>query len=85
MGGNFLPFQLIVCSFADESEQYDAFTYSTTFTQFASTASNGISLEQIHNVIHWDGACGNQLVDADLSAFDPLLYVFAVVQGWSSC
>ncbi|CAM1501418.1 Fc.00g105800.m01.CDS01 [Cosmosporella sp. VM-42] len=51
---------------------YDAFTYSTTFKQFASTASSGVSLEQIHNAIHWDGACGGQFLDADFSAFDPL-------------
>ncbi|KAH7009810.1 tyrosinase [Ilyonectria destructans] len=51
---------------------YDAFTSSTTFDQFASTASTGVSLEQIHNAIHWDGACGYQFLDADFSAFDPL-------------
>lgn len=31
-----------------------------------------MSLEQIHNAIHWDGACGYQFLDADFSAFDPL-------------
>ncbi|KAF7556469.1 hypothetical protein G7Z17_g1391 [Cylindrodendrum hubeiense] len=51
---------------------YDAFTSSTTFDQFASTGSTGVSLEQIHNAIHWDGACGYQFLDADFSAFDPL-------------
>ncbi|KAH8658549.1 tyrosinase [Ilyonectria robusta] len=51
---------------------YDAFTSSTTFDQFASTSSSGTSLEQIHNAIHWDGACGYQFVDADFAAFDPL-------------
>ncbi|KAH7136840.1 tyrosinase [Dactylonectria estremocensis] len=51
---------------------YDAFTSSTTFDQFASTASTGVSLEQIHNAIHWDGACGYQFLDADYSAYDPL-------------
>jgi tyrosinase len=51
---------------------YDAFTRSTTFDQFASTGSSGISLEQIHNAIHWDGSCGYQFLDADYSGFDPL-------------
>ncbi|KAH7144288.1 tyrosinase [Dactylonectria estremocensis] len=51
---------------------YDAFTSSTTFDEFSSTGSVGISLEQIHNSIHWDGACGYQFVDADFAAFDPL-------------
>ncbi|KAH7124704.1 tyrosinase [Dactylonectria macrodidyma] len=51
---------------------YDAFTTSTTFDEFASTGNTGISLEQIHNSIHWDGACGYQFVDADFAAFDPL-------------
>ncbi|KAF7560560.1 hypothetical protein G7046_g3578 [Stylonectria norvegica] len=51
---------------------YDAFTYSTTFKQFASTASSGVSLEQIHNAVHWDGACGGQFLDADFAAYDPL-------------
>lgn len=51
---------------------YDAFTRSTSFDQFASTGSSGISLEQIHNAIHWDGSCGFQFLNADYSAFDPL-------------
>ncbi|KAK7417453.1 hypothetical protein QQX98_004573 [Neonectria punicea] len=51
---------------------YDAFSASTTFDEFASTGSSGVSLEQIHNTIHWDGACGYQFVDADFAAFDPL-------------
>ncbi|CAM1501394.1 Fc.00g105560.m01.CDS01 [Cosmosporella sp. VM-42] len=51
---------------------YDAFTYTTTFKEFASTSSSGISLEQIHNNIHWDGACGGQFLDADFAGFDPL-------------
>ncbi|KAI5463531.1 tyrosinase [Mariannaea sp. PMI_226] len=51
---------------------YDALTRSTTFNEFASTGSSGISLEQIHNAIHWDGSCGYQFLDADYSGFDPL-------------
>ncbi|KAK7432037.1 hypothetical protein QQZ08_001327 [Neonectria magnoliae] len=51
---------------------YDAFTRSTTYNQFASTSSTGVSLEQIHNAVHWDGSCGYQFLDADFSAFDPL-------------
>ncbi|CAM1506432.1 Fc.00g060730.m01.CDS01 [Cosmosporella sp. VM-42] len=51
---------------------YDAFTHSTTFSEFASIGDDGTSLEQIHNGIHWDGACGQQFLSADLSAFEPL-------------
>ncbi|KAF7545891.1 hypothetical protein G7Z17_g8825 [Cylindrodendrum hubeiense] len=51
---------------------YDAFTHTNTFDEFASTGNGGTSLEQIHNAIHWDGACGGQFLSADFSAFDPL-------------
>ncbi|KAI9159091.1 Tyrosinase [Paramyrothecium foliicola] len=51
---------------------YDLFTRAKDFTQFSSTGSSGSSLEMIHNAVHWDGSCGNQFVDADYSAFDPL-------------
>jgi tyrosinase len=51
---------------------YDALTRSTTFNQFSSTSSNGVSLEQIHNAIHWDASCGNQFLEAEFSAFDPV-------------
>ncbi|PNH66281.1 hypothetical protein VD0002_g3029 [Verticillium dahliae] len=51
---------------------YDAMTRSASFEEFASTGSSGISLEQIHNAVHWDGSCGFQFLDADYSAFDPL-------------
>lgn len=37
--------------------------------------TRGISLEQVHNNIHWDGACGSQFLDASFSGFDPLLSV----------
>lgn len=52
---------------------YDAFTRSDDFSSFASTGDSGISLEQIHNGIHWDAGCGGQFLDAQFSAFDPLL------------
>ncbi|KAH8722111.1 tyrosinase [Ilyonectria robusta] len=51
---------------------YDAFTHTNTFDEFSSTGNGGTSLEQIHNAIHWDGACGGQFLAADFSAFDPL-------------
>lgn len=57
------------------SRQYDLFTNSKNFGEFASTRERGISLEQIHNSIHWDAACGGQFLAAEFSAFDPLLYV----------
>ncbi|KND89565.1 Tyrosinase [Tolypocladium ophioglossoides CBS 100239] len=51
---------------------YDAFTRATNFTDFAYMSNNVVSLEQIHNGIHWDAACGQQFVSPDLAAFDPL-------------
>lgn len=53
--------------------QYDIFTLSKDFAHFASTASGGLSLEQVHNGVHWDGGCGGQFLAAEFSAFDPLL------------
>lgn len=53
--------------------QYDVFTHAQTFEDFASTGDGGISLEQIHNGVHWDAACGGQFLSSDLTAFDPLL------------
>lgn len=63
------------CPILLNTSQYDAFTRADNFSNFASTADSGISLEQIHNGIHWDAACGGQFLSADFSAFDPLLYV----------
>ncbi|POR38793.1 Tyrosinase [Tolypocladium paradoxum] len=51
---------------------FDAFSRANTFTEFAYMSNTGVSLEQIHNGIHWDAACGQQFVSPDLSAFDPL-------------
>lgn len=53
--------------------QYDAFTYAENFAEFASTGDGGTSLEQIHNGIHWDGACGGQFLASEFSGFDGLL------------
>lgn len=47
--------------------------FAKSFADFASTDSSGISLEQIHNGVHWDGACGGQFLASDYTAFDPLL------------
>ncbi|ODA82450.1 hypothetical protein RJ55_00957 [Drechmeria coniospora] len=51
---------------------YDLFTRGTTFSEFAVSGGNIVSLELIHNGVHWDGACGQQFLSPDLSAFDPL-------------
>ncbi|KAJ6445260.1 endonuclease/exonuclease/phosphatase family [Purpureocillium lavendulum] len=51
---------------------YDLFTRSTNFSEFATTSNSIVSLELIHNGIHWDAACGEQFLSPDLSAFDPL-------------
>ena len=53
--------------------QYDIFTLSKDFADFATTSNGGLSLEQIHNGVHWDGGCGGQFLAAEFSAFDPLL------------
>ncbi|PHH59817.1 hypothetical protein CDD81_2556 [Ophiocordyceps australis] len=51
---------------------YDAFTRSNSFEQFASAEGGGVGLEQIHNGVHWDGACGGQFLSLDFTAYDPL-------------
>ncbi|KAG6016128.1 hypothetical protein E4U43_004173 [Claviceps pusilla] len=52
---------------------YDAFTYSSSFSDFANTREDGgIGLEQIHNSIHWDAGCAGQFLDSNTAAFDAL-------------
>ncbi|KAI9151806.1 Tyrosinase [Paramyrothecium foliicola] len=51
---------------------YDALTRSNTFAEFSSTGEGGVSLEQIHNGVHWDAGCGGQFLNAEFSAFDPI-------------
>ncbi|KAJ2972402.1 hypothetical protein NQ176_g7180 [Zarea fungicola] len=51
---------------------YDTFTRAKSFSEFATTASSGSSLEGIHNTIHWDAGCGGQFMDSQYSAFEPL-------------
>ncbi|KAH7312343.1 hypothetical protein B0I35DRAFT_356410 [Stachybotrys elegans] len=51
---------------------YDAFTVSRNFSEFSSSGESGVSLEQIHNAVHWDAGCGGMFLNADYSAFDPL-------------
>ncbi|RCI16540.1 hypothetical protein L249_1799 [Ophiocordyceps polyrhachis-furcata BCC 54312] len=51
---------------------YDAFTTSQTFARFASTGSQGISLEQIHNFIHIEATCASDFLNSRVSGFDPL-------------
>lgn len=52
---------------------YDTFMRSKTFSQFATTATSGGSLEGIHNSVHWDAGCGGQFMNSEYSAFEPLL------------
>ncbi|RDA88914.1 hypothetical protein CP532_5474 [Ophiocordyceps camponoti-leonardi (nom. inval.)] len=54
---------------------YDAFTTSQTFPQFASTGSQGLSIEQIHNFIHIEATCGSDLLNSRVSGFDPLFWL----------
>ncbi|KAJ6437792.1 dihydroxy-acid dehydratase [Purpureocillium lavendulum] len=49
---------------------YDALTQQTTFNGFATTATTGVGMEQIHNAIHWDAACTGQFFDPSLTGFD---------------
>ncbi|PHH76019.1 hypothetical protein CDD80_1884 [Ophiocordyceps camponoti-rufipedis] len=51
---------------------YDAFTYARSFTEFCRGDGGVISLEQIHDSVHFDAACREQLVEVELAAFDPL-------------
>ncbi|KAM4066537.1 tyrosinase [Hirsutella rhossiliensis] len=51
---------------------YDVFTRATNFSDFATQSNTIVSLEVIHNSIHWDAACGQQFVMPDLAGFDPL-------------
>ncbi|OAA72295.1 tyrosinase precursor [Cordyceps fumosorosea ARSEF 2679] len=51
---------------------YDTFTMAKSFSEFATTASKGRSLEAAHNALHWDAGCGGQFMDSQYSAFEPL-------------
>ncbi|KAJ6437673.1 tyrosinase [Purpureocillium lavendulum] len=51
---------------------YDAFARADNFTEFSSVSDRFVSMELVHNGIHWDAACGQQFLGPDLSGFDPL-------------
>ncbi|OAA74566.1 tyrosinase precursor [Akanthomyces lecanii RCEF 1005] len=51
---------------------YDTYAMAKSFSEFATTASKGGSLEGVHNAIHWDSGCGGQFMDSQFSAFEPL-------------
>ncbi|EQL02223.1 tyrosinase 2 [Ophiocordyceps sinensis CO18] len=51
---------------------YDAFIYATGFDDFGSTSGNGVSLEQVHNMIHNDAACGQVMSIPSYAGFEPL-------------
>ncbi|KAJ3499290.1 hypothetical protein NLG97_g453 [Lecanicillium saksenae] len=51
---------------------YDTFTMANSFSEFATTASQGGSLEAVHNAVHWDAGCGGQFMNSEYSAFEPL-------------
>lgn len=53
--------------------QYDTFTRSTEFSQFATMEVSGVSLEAIHGGIHWDAGCRGQFLELEFTGFDPLL------------
>lgn len=54
---------------------YATFTHSKTYDEFAITGNNGVGLETVHNWIHGDAACGEQLMHLSLAAFDPLFFL----------
>ncbi|KJZ70883.1 hypothetical protein HIM_09748 [Hirsutella minnesotensis 3608] len=64
---------------------YDIFTNSQNFAQFASTRDVGMSLEQIHNTIHVEAACGADMMNQYVSGYDPLfmLHHTQVDRLWS--
>ncbi|KAL3953431.1 hypothetical protein ACCO45_013374 [Purpureocillium lilacinum] len=51
---------------------YDAFARADNFSEFSSVSDRFVSMELVHNGIHWDAACGQQFLGPDLSGFDPL-------------
>ncbi|KAM3523166.1 hypothetical protein MY4038_008303 [Beauveria bassiana] len=51
---------------------YDVFSRAKSFSEFATTASKGSSIEAVHNAIHWDAGCGGQFMDSQYAAFEPL-------------
>ncbi|OAQ57685.1 tyrosinase [Pochonia chlamydosporia 170] len=51
---------------------YDLFSKSKNFGEFASTVTNGGSLEGIHGTIHRHAACYQHFATIRFSAFDPL-------------
>ncbi|RCI07729.1 hypothetical protein L249_5763 [Ophiocordyceps polyrhachis-furcata BCC 54312] len=63
---------------------YDILTRAGNFTEF-SLSGGLVSVEQIHNQIHLDAACGNIFSEFTLTAFDPLfmLHHTQVDRLWS--
>ncbi|PHH88646.1 hypothetical protein CDD83_7264 [Cordyceps sp. RAO-2017] len=55
-----------------KEQVYNSFVYSQSFEDFSSTGGNGISIEQVHNTIHRESACGEQFSEQDVAGFDPL-------------
>ncbi|KAM3515279.1 hypothetical protein MY11210_001020 [Beauveria gryllotalpidicola] len=51
---------------------YYVFSRAKSFSEFATTASKGSSLEAVHNAVHWDAGCGGQFLDSQYAAFEPL-------------
>ncbi|PFH60178.1 hypothetical protein XA68_11339 [Ophiocordyceps unilateralis] len=51
---------------------YDVFTGARSFVEFCRGNGGVISLEQIHDSIHFDAACREHLIEVELAAFDPI-------------
>lgn len=56
-----------------KDQVYSSFTRSTTFSQLSAGTSDSVSpLEQPHNAVHVDAACGNHFSSVGAAGFDPL-------------
>ncbi|RDA95138.1 hypothetical protein CP533_1863 [Ophiocordyceps camponoti-saundersi (nom. inval.)] len=51
---------------------YDVFTGARSFVEFSRGNGGIISLEQLHDSIHFDSACREQMIEVELAAYDPL-------------
>ncbi|RCI08428.1 hypothetical protein L249_8939 [Ophiocordyceps polyrhachis-furcata BCC 54312] len=54
---------------------YDVFTSARSFDDFCRGQGGIISLEQLHDSVHFDSACREQMLEAELAAYDALLCV----------
>ncbi|TQV94505.1 tyrosinase precursor [Cordyceps javanica] len=51
---------------------YKLYSESPDFRHFSTTASNGTSLEAVHDWVHWHVSCGGQFLETEYSAFNTM-------------